>query len=106
SADDALIVFRSEGQAFCRQASFAQALCGLAKPPFAKGAIEQRFAGRNIDGKLVTDRDHGIPLLPALSRGRIQTERSGGRRAGRGRLRRCQMWTVFSGAKPLKATAE
>ena len=104
AADEAAVFDRRERQPVGRQAAFAQPLGGLGEARLAEAQIEQRLAGANILHKLLADRGHG-QLLPALHRARRQFERlgKGSRQAG---SRRCQMWTVFSGEKPLKATDE
>ena len=105
AADEAAAFDRRERQPVGRQAAFAQPLGGLGEARLAEAQIEQRLAGANILRKLLADRGHG-QLLPALAPSAPSVRTDWGRGAGLAGSRRCQMWTVFSGEKPLKATDE
>ena len=104
-ADDAAVLDRDEGQPARRLAAGAQAFGGLREADRAIGGVEQRLAGAASDGfswRMVT---MAPPVsCPCLAAG------SGRSRAGSPLLGTAtrpterQMWMVFSGAKPLKAT--
>ncbi len=54
----AFAVERGEGEAFRRNAAFAQALGGLAAALLAEGLVEQALAGGNIGSDFRADGDH------------------------------------------------
>ena len=71
-----------------------------------EGRVKQPLPRRDVGRAFVADRDHGhSQLLPALKKGGVVQNLVEGEPDCAG-SRRCQMWTVFSGEKPLNATDE
>ena len=108
-ADDATVLDRDERQPPRGLAAGAQAFGGLREADRPIGQVEQRLAGGGVGWLLKTDGDHGtlpVFLVPALRQGWGGRAQASPCKQGKAATRwRCQMWMVFSGEKPLKATA-
>src|SRR5450432_2946342 len=81
-ADHAAVRAGDERQAFGRQPVLAQPLGGLAEAAIAECRIEQRLAPGDIEGGLVTNRDHGRALCALKNAWTMGFDGSGAGTAG------------------------
>ena len=106
-ADDAAVLDRRERQPFGRQAAFAQRAPRLGEARRPEGRVEQALARRDVGRAFLADRSIMANSFQPSRKGFVsRTEGEPGSRLTRRLPVGGQMWTVFSGGKPLKATDE